>query len=60
MEDRLAGGDQSAVAALGRMGVHFEDIKALGSNDMLTLFSTVSSHGEHVVATWSKLVVRGD
>ena len=37
-----------------------EDIKALGSNDMLTLFSTVSSHGEHVVATWSKLVVRGD
>lgn len=37
-----------------------EDIKALGSNDMVTLYSTVTSHGEPVVATWSKLVVRGD
>lgn len=37
-----------------------EDIKALGSNDVATFRTEVTSHGEPVVTGWSKLIVRGD
>jgi acyl dehydratase len=37
-----------------------EDIRAVGSNDIATFRTEVSSHGEPVVVAWSKLVVRGD
>ena len=37
-----------------------EEIKALGSNDIATFRTEVSSKGEPVVTAWSKLVVRGD
>lgn len=36
-----------------------EDIKVLGSNDIATFRTEVTSHGEPVVTGWSKLVVRG-
>ena len=37
-----------------------EDIRALGSNDVATFRTEVTSHGEAVVTGWSKLIVRGD
>lgn len=37
-----------------------EDIKALGTNDIATFRTEVTSHGQPVVIGWSKLVVRGD
>ena len=37
-----------------------EDVKALGSNDVATFRTEVTSHGEPVVTGWSKLIVRGD
>lgn len=37
-----------------------EDIKALGTNDIATFRTEVSSAGELVVTGWSKLVVRGE
>jgi acyl dehydratase len=37
-----------------------EEIRALGSNDIATFRTEVTSRGEPVVVGWSKLVVRGD
>lgn len=37
-----------------------EEIKALGTNDVATFRTEVSSHGDLLVTGWSKLVVRGD
>ena len=37
-----------------------EDIKALGTNDVATFRTEVSSQGQLLVTGWSKLVVRGD
>jgi acyl-CoA thioesterase FadM len=37
-----------------------EEIRALGSNDIATFRTEVTSRGEPVVIGWSKLVVRGD
>jgi acyl dehydratase len=37
-----------------------DEIKSLGTSEIITLHSHVTSHGETVVDTWSKLVVRGE
>lgn len=37
-----------------------DEIKSVGSSEMITLHSHVTSHSEPVVDTWSKLVVRGE
>lgn len=50
----IAVGDKLVVTTI------VEDIKALGTNDIATFRTEVTSDGEPVVTGWSKLVVRGE
>ena len=44
------------VAIQRRLG----EMTQVRGSEIVTLYSQVTSHGEPVVATWSKLVVRGE